>query len=111
MLNENDRRELSLIEQGLVSDDRRLADTFRNVRPWSGRRSRWATRAVIGFGTFLVLIGIVAGAGGVFLQGLLALGCGIGWRVLSRRLAARRSSSARPDDPDRDAPPKRHRSV
>jgi Protein of unknown function (DUF3040) len=111
MLNENDRRELSAIEQRLVSDDRRLADTFRAARPESGRGRRWVRRALIGFGTFLVGVGILTGAGGVFLQGLLMLGSGIGWVVLRRRLAGRESSSARPDDPDGDAPRKWHRSI
>jgi Flp pilus assembly protein TadB len=110
MLNEDDRRALSLIEQGLCSDDRRLADTFRTAAPGSTRGRRWVRRALVGFGTFLMVIGIVAAAGGVFLQGLLVFGCGIGWVLLRRRAAARKTRSAQPDGPHRDAPPEWRRS-
>lgn len=111
MLNEHDQRELSLIEQGLCSDDRSLVDTFRTVRPGSSRGRRWASRALIGFGALMLLVGLVAGAAGVFLQGLLVLGSGIGWVVFRRRIAAGKGSFRRTgqpgDRPDRDASPER----
>jgi len=111
MLNEHDQRELSLIEQRLCSDDRRLVDTFRTARPGSSRSRRWASRALVSFGAFTLLVGLVAGAAGVFLQGLLVLGSGIGWVVLRRRIAVGKGSFRRTGQPrgrpDRDASPER----
>jgi hypothetical protein len=110
MLNEHDRRELSLIEQELCSDDPRLADTFRTGRPASSRGRRWSSRALVGFGTVTLVVGLVARADGLFLQGLLVLGGGIGW-VVHLRVAAGKSRSGQSDDHPEGMPPERFRST
>ena len=116
MLSEHDRRELALIEEQLRSDDRRFADTFHAGRPGPRRDRRWARRALVGFGAFTLMVGLAAGAAGLFLQGLLVLGAGIVWTLLRRRTAAgkgRSAGSAQPGYPSRwDAsPPEWHRPI
>jgi hypothetical protein len=113
MLNEDDRRELSLIEEGLCCDDRRFADTFRTDRPrW--RERRWISRALLGFGAFMMLVGMVASASGVFLNGLLVSAAGVAWIWLLRRraTAGERRSAGPPPSSERsswDAPPEWYR--
>ena len=116
MLNEHDRRELALIEERLRSDDRRFADTFHADLPGRRRDHRWARRALVGFGAFMLMVGVAAGAAELFLQGLLAVGAGIVWTLLRRRTAAgkgRSAGSAQPGAPSRwDAsPPEWHRPI
>lgn len=109
MLSEHDRRELALIEERLRCDDRAFADTFHTGRPGWLRGRRWASRALLGFGAFIVVAGLAAGAADVCLQGLLVLGAGIVWILLRRRIAVGEGGSAGPARPgDRfpgDVPP------
>jgi hypothetical protein len=83
MLSEYERRELALIEQGLAEDDRRLVESFlpelmRPERtPWS--RRRWMSRAVLGFGVALMVLGVLTSADGLFMQGVLFAGGGFLW--------------------------------
>lgn len=96
MLSEYERRELALIEQGLVEQDRRLAESFRpgglSARP-GGRsrrltlRSGWLARTLLGFGVFLVAIGVLTGADGLFMQGVLFAGAAVVWLRWLRRSA------------------------
>ena len=88
MLSEHDRRELALIEERLRSDDRRFTDIFHAGRAGPRRDRRWTRRALVGFGAFMLLVGLAAGAAGLFLQGLLVFGAGVGWTLLLRWTAA-----------------------
>ncbi len=74
MLSDHERRELALIEQGLETDPR-LAASLAEVP----RRRRWPIRLLTIFGVLLILIGLLTGAGGLVLQGLLAAGAGVAW--------------------------------
>ena len=110
MLSEHDRHELALIEERLRSDDRHFADAFHAGRPGSRRDRRWARRALLGFGVFMLMVGLAAGAADVFAQGLLAVGAGIVWTLVRRlRTAAdERRSAGRAQSGDRspwDVPP------
>ena len=75
MLSDHERRELSLIEQGL-GEDRSLAASL-GRRP--GPQRRWPIRLLVCIGILLMLTGMLAGAGDLFLQGLLATSAGVGW--------------------------------
>jgi hypothetical protein len=106
MLSDYERRELGLIEDGLA-DDHRLVDVLGGDR--RVRHGRWQVRALIGFGSLLLTIGIVTGAGMLVLQGLLIAGLGIAWfRWRARPGAAgspgsdRERSSPRPFGPPPD---------
>jgi Protein of unknown function (DUF3040) len=116
MLNEHDRRELASIEERLRADDRVFAETFPTgpSRPRRGRRL--AIRALLCLGAFMLTVGLVAGAGGVFLQGLLVFGAGIVWTLWLRRTAADEGHSAptaHPGDrsPSEGPPPEWYRPI
>ena len=104
------------IEERLRSDDRPFAETFRTGGLRRPRHRGWASRALLGFGAFMVMVGLAASASELFLQGLLVLGAGIAWTVLRRRTAASKGRSARPAQPgDRSgwnaSPPEGHRPI
>jgi Protein of unknown function (DUF3040) len=87
MLNEREWRVLAMIEQGLRAEERRFAKAFDTGTAGRKRRSsRWPIRALVGFGILLVVLGLLASAGGLFLQGLLFGGTGVAW---SRRRKSR----------------------
>jgi Protein of unknown function (DUF3040) len=107
MLSDYELRELALIEKGLAEEDRRLAESLRprdakRVTPWT--RRRWMSRALLGFGVLLLVVGLLTSADGVFMQGLLFGGGGVFWlRWQSRSKPTppagarqRRSSDGRP---------------
>lgn len=98
MLSDHERRELGLIEDGLA-DDRRLVDVLGGDR--RVRHRRWQVRALIGFGSLLLTIGIVTGAGMLVLQGLLIGGVGIAW---SRWRALRGAAGSTGSDRERSSP-------
>jgi hypothetical protein len=114
MLNEHDRRELASIEERLRADDQRFAETF-PTGPSRSRRGRGlATRALLCFGAFMLIVGLVASAVGVFLQGLLVLGAGIVWILwLRRRTVGRSAATAHPGDrsPSDGPPPEWYRPI
>lgn len=116
MLSEHDRRELALIEERLRSDDQPFADTFQAGRLRPRRDHRWMRRALVGFGAFILMVGLAAGDAGLFLQGLLVFGAGIGWTLVHRWTAAgkgRSAGSGRPGDSSRGdaSPPEWHRPI
>jgi hypothetical protein len=90
MLSEYERRELALIEQGLAEDDRKLAESFRPRRLPSARRRdrRWMSRSLLGFGVLLLVVGVLTGTYGLFLQGLLFGGPAVAWMRWQRRRPA-----------------------
>jgi Flp pilus assembly protein TadB len=96
MLSDHERRELDQIEDGLAGD-RRLVDALAR----SGRAGRsWQVRALIGFGVFLLVVGIVTGGNGpLVLQGLLIGSAGLIWRWWCGKRAARAAG-----DPERSTP-------
>lgn len=89
MLSDRERKQLAGIEQALAADDRRLAAT---LGPGPAPERRWPVRALLGFGVFLVVVALLTGADGLFLQGLLCLIGGYAWR----RWRATRSRAAEP---------------
>jgi Protein of unknown function (DUF3040) len=102
MLSDRERQQLADIERGLVAGDRRLATTFRSGAPPAERR--WPVRALLGFGAFLLVVALLTGADGLFLQGLLCLGGGFAWRRW--RTARSRDADRSPvADPTRGARP------
>ena len=111
MLSEYERRELALIEQGLAEEDRRLADALRpgslRVRtPWP--RRGWLSRALLGFGITLVVLGVLTGADGVFMQGLLFSAVAVLWmRWQSRSKPATPPGAGRPRPADGTPPGRR----
>jgi hypothetical protein len=91
MLSEYEQRELAAIEQGLAEEDRRLAASFRPrgtgaATPWF--RRRWMSRALLGFGVMLLVVGVLASADGLFVQGLLFGGGGVLWMRWQSRSAS-----------------------
>jgi hypothetical protein len=78
MLSDREREQLAGIERALVTGDRHLAATFRSGARAPGRR--WPIRVLLGFGVFLLVVALLTGADGLFLQGLLCLAGGYGWR-------------------------------
>jgi hypothetical protein len=78
MLSDREREELAAIERALVEGDRRLAVAFRSGRPV--RERRWPPRALAGFGVFVLVVAMLTGADGLFLQGLLCLAGAYAWR-------------------------------
>jgi hypothetical protein len=78
MLSDRERRELAAIEEDLTAGDRRFAETF-STAPSAGRRRRWPVRTLLGFGVFLLVVGILTDAEEIVLQGLACLGGGLGW--------------------------------
>ena len=84
MLSDHERRELSLIEQGLEGDPR-LAASLAQV----GRRRRWPVRLLAGFAVLLIVTGLLTGAGALVLQGLVAGGACVAWSRWRSRRAAR----------------------
>lgn len=103
MLSDRERHELALIEQGLAAADRRFADSFRTGSRTDQRR--WPIRALLGFGVFVLVVAVVTGADGLFLQGLVFVGGGIAWsrwragraRRADEAAAPRPRGGARPD--------------
>jgi protein-S-isoprenylcysteine O-methyltransferase Ste14 len=102
MLSDRERAELDAIERALVTDDRRLAATFRSGPP--RRERRWPLRALAGFGVFLLVVAVLTGTAGLFGQGLLCLAIWFGWRRW-RTLRARGADRAEDADPQRRARP------
>jgi hypothetical protein len=99
MLNNRERRLLAMIEQGLSADDRRFVDAFRVGRAVGQRPPRWPIRALIGFGILLVVVGLLTGAGGLFMQGLLFGGAGVAWSRWRARRAAAEPPGGDPNQP------------
>lgn len=102
MLSDREREELAAIEQRLTAGDGRLAAAFRSGAPPAERR--WPIRALLGFGAFLLVIALLTGADGLFLQGLLCLGAGFGWRHW-RTVRARDAGGSTAAGPPRGARP------
>jgi hypothetical protein len=101
MLSDRERKQLADIEQALAADDRRLAAT---LGPGAAGGRRWPVRALLGFGVFLLVVALLTGADGLYLQGLLCLGGGFAWL----RWRATRSRAGNPSadaDPARRAKP------
>ena len=90
MLSDYERRELALIEQRLEADPR-LAASLGDGR----RQRRWPIRLLTAVGILLIVTGLLASAGGLLLQGLLAVGTAVSWTRWRTWRAAR----------DRRAPP------
>jgi hypothetical protein len=101
MLSDRERKQLADIEQALVAADRRLAATFRSGAPPTERR--WPVRALLGFGVLLLVVALLTGADGLFLQGLLCLGGGLAWRRWRAR--SRVAAGSTVADPARGARP------
>jgi hypothetical protein len=101
MLNDRERQQLADIEQALAAD-RRLAASFRSGAPPAGRR--WPVRALLGFGAFLLVVALLTGSDGLFLQGLLCLGGGFAWRHW-RATRSRGTGGSTAADPARDTRP------
>lgn len=101
MLSDREREQLDAIERALMADDQRLAAalTARKARP----ERRWPLRALLGFGMFLLVIAVVTGADGLFLQGLLCLAGWYGWRRWRARSRPETGTSV--TDPPRGARP------
>ena len=96
MLSDRERRQLADIERALVAGDRRLADSFRAGRSGRGRTpGRWLERALIAFGVLLVVVALLTGTEGLFLQGLLFGAAG----VLRARWRRRRMAAGPPGGP------------
>jgi hypothetical protein len=101
MLSDREREQLAAIEEALRSEDRRLAASLSAAPPRRDRR--WLLRALLGFGVFLLVIAVLTGADGLFLQGLLCVGGWFGWR---RWQARHRPDAGSPvADPPRGARP------
>lgn len=101
MLSDREREQLARIEQALVADDRRLAATLGATAPRAERR--WPQRALLGFGVLLLVVAVLTGADGLFLQGLLCLAGWFGWRRWQARTRPEAGSPV--DDPPRGARP------
>jgi hypothetical protein len=100
MLNDRERRVLAMIEQDLRTDGRRFVDAFAPPEPAGERRQRhWPVRALIGFGILLVVVGLLASAGGLFMQGLLFGTAGVAWSRSRSRRAAGQPPVGYPDQP------------
>ena len=102
MLSDREREQLADIERALVDGDRRLAATFRTGAP--PRERRWPLRALLGFGVFLLVVAVLTGTDGLFLQGLLCVGGAYVWRRW-RAARARATAGAPVADPPRGAKP------
>ena len=101
MLSDRERRELAMIEQGLSAGDRRFVDAFRTGQAARQGPPRWPVQALIGFGILLAVVGLVTGADGLFMQGLVFGAAGVAWS----RWRARRAAAEPPGgDPDRPSP-------
>jgi hypothetical protein len=80
MLNDRERRVLAMMEQGLRDDEQRFVDVLRTTRAGPARQQhRWPIPALVGFGTLLVIVGLLTPAGGLFTQGLLFGAAGVAW--------------------------------
>ena len=78
MLSDRERQELAAIERLLTAGDRRLAAALRSG--WPIRERRWPSWALLGFGAFVLVTGVVTGADMLFVQGLFFLFAGLVWR-------------------------------
>ena len=74
MLSDHERRELSLIEQGLEADPR-LAASLGGGR----RQRRWPIRLLTALGILLIVTGLLTSTAELVLQGLLAAGAAVVW--------------------------------
>lgn len=106
MLSDRERHELTLIEEGLRSSDRRFADGFETrPKPPRGRR-RWAV-ALLAFGVFCAVMGVLTSTEMLVVQGLTGIAAGVGWLRWQAVRAARAvvggdgddRPGARPDGP------------
>jgi Protein of unknown function (DUF3040) len=94
MLSDREREELGLIEQGL-RDDSRFAASFGHRRRPPLHLRRWFVRTAVAVGLLIALCGLVVGAVGLFLQGILLAGPCCGWWLWrGRRDAARWAGGA-----------------
>ena len=91
MLSEHERRQLSLIEQGLRDDDGRFVASFRRRR--SAPRQRWWARALLTLGLLLVALGLLTLSATLVLEGLMVVGVGVAWS----RWPVRRGTGQPPD--------------
>ena len=106
MLSDRERQELALIEEGLRAEDRRFADAFRSG-PRARRARRWPARALLAFGVFVVVVGVLTSTATLVIQGIVCVGGGIGWMRWQAVQAARAAMAdgvvprpgARPDGP------------
>ena len=78
MLSDREQQELARIEESLLAEDRRLADSLRQG-PRIDATRRWPARALLAFGIALIVIGALTSVETLILQGILATGGGIAW--------------------------------
>jgi len=78
MLSDREREQLAGIERALVAEDRRLAATLGSAAP--ARERRWLPRALLAFGVFLLVVAVLTGADGLFVQGVLCVAGAYAWR-------------------------------
>lgn len=78
MLSDREQQELARIEEALEAEDRRFADGLRKG-PQIGRARRWPARALLGFGVAVLVLGALASAGMLVLQGIVLTGAGVAW--------------------------------
>jgi hypothetical protein len=102
MLSDREREQLAGIERALVAEDRRLAATLGTAAP--ARERRWLPRALLGFGVFLLVVAVLTGADGLFLQGVLCVAGAYVWRRW-RTARARAAARGPVADPPRGAKP------
>jgi Protein of unknown function (DUF3040) len=93
MLNDHERRELALIEEGLSAEGRRWDRAF--VGGGRDRRRRWLARGLLAFGILMLVVGLLAADAPLILQGLLTGGAAILWsRWRAHRVAAETTGRA-----------------
>ena len=88
MLSDREQRELQRIEEALKADDNRFAEGLRRG-PRIDRMRRWPSRALLGFGIALIVIGALTSAESLILQGILFTGIAVGWIRWQMTRAAR----------------------
>lgn len=106
MLSNRELQELALIEEGLRAEDRRFAAGFEK-EPARVRTRRWPARALLAFGVFVVVTGVLTSTETLVMQGLVCVAAGVGWMRWQAVRAARAAVAggvaprpgARPDGP------------
>jgi hypothetical protein len=106
MLSDREQRELARIEESLRAEDKHFAMGLRKG-PRIDRTRRWPSRALLGFGIALIVIGALTSAESLILQGILFTGIGVAWIRWQIARAARAAGpgglparpAGRPDGP------------